>query len=205
MNQLLLTQEFQGMTVDFYRNQDEFLFTMEQVSQLAGYDNLVSFKNMIASHPELRERRASFLMKSEALEGGVLKNRERRFFTEEGLWEVLMVSGTPKGIEVRRFIAGVLKRIRKGELITDGMKSLPQKVENSLVNLESMAEKLLESHDKAVLPGLEEIVRGMKEFESRLQVIENEMKEQTLAVSVTQKAMEDMMGEMDTIYEKLGN
>lgn len=205
MNQLLLTQEFQGISIDFYRNQDEFLFTMEQVSQLAGYDNLVSFKNMIASHPELRERRASFLMKSEALEGGVLKNRERRFFTEEGLWEVLMVSGTPKGIEVRRFIAGVLKRLRKGELITDGMKSLPQKVENSLVNLESMAEKLLESHDKAVLPGLEEIVRGMKEFESRLQVIEKEMKEQTLAVSVTQKAMEDMMGEMDTIYEKLGN
>lgn len=205
MNQLLLTQEFQGISIDFYRNQDEFLFTMEQVSQLAGYDNLVSFKNMIASHPELRERRASFLMKSEALEGGVLKNRERRFFTEEGLWEVLMVSGTPKGIEVRRFIAGVLKKLRKGELITDGMKSLPQKVENSLVNLESMAEKLLESHDKAVLPGLEEIVKGMKEFESRLQAIEKEMKEQTLAVSVTQKAMEDMMGEMDTIYEKLGN
>lgn len=205
MNKLLLTQEFQGISIDFYRNQDEFLFTMEQVSQLAGYDNLVSFKNMIASHPELRERRASFLMKSEALEGGVLKNRERRFFTEEGLWEVLMVSGTPKGIEVRRFIAGVLKKLRKGELITDGMKSLPQKVENSLTNLESMAEKLLESHDKAVLPGLEEIVRGMKEFESRLQVIEKEMKEQTLAVSVTQKAMEDMMGEMDTIYEKLGN
>lgn len=205
MNKLLLTQEFQGISIDFYRNQDEFLFTMEQVSQLAGYDNLVSFKNMIASHPELRERRASFLMKSEALEGGVLKNRERRFFTEEGLWEVLMVSGTPKGIEVRRFIAGVLRKLRKGELITDGMKSLPQKVENSLVNLETMAEKLLESHDNAVLPSLEEIIKGMKEFESRLQVIEKEMKEQTLAVSVTQKAMEDMMGEMDNIYEKLGN
>lgn len=205
MNQLLLTQEFQGISIDFYRNQDEFLFTMEQVSQLAGYKQIQNFKDVLTNHPELRERRASFLMKSGALEGGVWKNRERRFFTEEGLWEVLMVSGTPKGIEVRRFIAGVLKKLRKGELITDGMKSLPQKVENSLVNLETMAEKLLESHDKAVLPGLEEIVKGMKEFESRLQVIEKEMKEQTLVVSVTQKAMEDMMGEMDTIYEKLGN
>ena len=205
MNQLLLTQDFQGVSVDFYRNQDEFLFTMEQVSQLAGYSDVSKFQRLLQNHPELRERRASFLMKSEALEGGVLKNRERRFFTEEGLWEVLMVSGTPKGIEFRRFIAGVLKKLRKGELITDGMKSLPQKVENSLVNLETMAEKLLESHDNAVLPSLAEIIKGMKEFESRLQVIEKEMKEQTLAVSVTQKAMEDMMGEMDNIYEKLGN
>ena len=203
MNQLLLTQEFQGVAVDFYRNQDEFLFTMEQVSQLDGYSDVSKFQRLLQNHPELRERRSSLLMKAGALEVGVWKKRERRFFTEEGLWEVLMVSGTPKGIEVRRFIAGVLKKLRKGELITDGMKSLPQKVENSLVNLESMAEKLLESHDKAVLPGLEEIVRGMKEFESRLQVIEKEMKKQTLAVGVTQKAMEDMMGDMDTIYEKL--
>ncbi len=40
MNQLLLTQEFKGISVDFYRNQDEFLFTMEQVSQLAGYKQM---------------------------------------------------------------------------------------------------------------------------------------------------------------------
>ena len=194
MNQLITTQMFEGMTIDVYRSEDKFLFTMEQVSQAMGYSDTRTFKDLMVNNPELRDKEFSFLMKVDSLEGGILKKREKRFFTEDGLYEVAFKARTKKAEEFRKFVRALLKRLRKGELVPQGHQVLAhQQADQLLLQMKELTEKMDNDQEEKVIPMLERIVASYEETKERLDKIEEKMKKMETSIQVSQQTIEEIM------------
>lgn len=194
MNQLITTQMFEGMTIDVYRSEDKFLFTMEQVSQAMGYSDTRTFKDLMVNNPELRDKEFSFLMKVDSLEGGNLKKREKRFFTEDGLYEVAFKARTKKAEEFRKFVRALLKRLRKGELVPQGHQVLAhQQADQLLLQMKELTEKMDNDQEEKVIPMLERIVASYEETKERLDKIEEKMKKMETSIQVSQQTIEEIM------------
>lgn len=76
----------------------------------AGIGNIIS-RNGYLNAPEF-----STTHKLCVVEGGREVNREMRIFTEDGIYEVTMLSGQPKAQLFRKWIRGILKGLHKGKL-----------------------------------------------------------------------------------------
>lgn len=194
MNQVITTQIFEGTSIDIYRSEDKFLFTMEQVSQAMGFKNEESFKQLLISNPELRDKEFSFLMKVNSLEGGILKKREKRFFTEDGLYEVAFKARTKKAEEFRKFVRTLLKRLRKGELVPRGHQVLAhQQADQILLQMKELTEKMDNDQEEKVIPMLERIVANYEETKERLDKIEEKIKQMETSIQVSQQTIEEIM------------
>lgn len=194
MNQLITTQMFEGMTIDVYRSENKFLFTMEQVSSAMGFKNEESFKQLLINNPELRDKEFSFLLKVDSLEGGILKKREKRFFTEDGLYEVAFKARTKKAEEFRKFVRTLLKRLRKGELtVPSNMGIVNQQADQILLQMKELTEKMDNDQEEKVIPMLERIVASYEETKERLDKIEEKMKKMETSIQVSQQTIEEIM------------
>lgn len=193
MNQLITTQMFEGMTIDVYRSEDNFLFTMEQISRAMEYSE-ASLKDLIIKNPHLRDKEFSFLMKVDSLEGGILKKREKRFFTEDGLYEVAFKARTKKAEEFRKFVRTLLKRLRKGELVPQGNQVLAhQQADQILLQMKELTEKMDNDQEEKVIPMLEKIASSYEETKARLEKMEERMKTIEISIQVSQQTIEEIM------------
>ncbi|MDK4484747.1 hypothetical protein MVQ23_02575 [Fusobacterium necrophorum] len=193
MNQLITTQMFEGMTIDVYRSEDNFLFTMEQISRAMEYSE-ASLKDLIIKNPHLRDKEFSFLMKVDSLEGGILKKREKRFFTEDGLYEVAFKARTKKAEEFRKFVRTLLKRLRKGELtVPSNMGIVNQQADQILLQMKELTEKMDNDQEEKIIPMLERIVESYEETKERLDKIEEKMKKMETSIQVSQQTIEEIM------------
>ncbi|CAL7899027.1 BRO family protein [Fusobacterium necrophorum] len=193
MNQLITTQMFEGMTIDVYRSEDNFLFTMEQISRAMEYSE-ASLIDLIIKNPHLRDKEFSFLMKVDSLEGGILKKREKRFFTEDGLYEVAFKARTKKAEEFRKFVRTLLKRLRKGELtVPSNMGIVNQQADQILLQMKELTEKMDNDQEEKIIPMLERIVESYEETKERLDKIEEKMKKMETSIQVSQQTIEEIM------------
>lgn len=194
MNQLITTQMFEGMTIDVYRSENKFLFTMEQVSSAMGFKNEESFKQLLINNPELRDKEFSFLLKVDSLEGGIVKKREKRFFTEDGLYEVAFKARTKKAEEFRKFVRTLLKRLRKGELVPQGHQVLAhQQADQILLQMKEITEKMDNDQEEKIIPMLEKIASSYEETKARLEKMEERMKTIEISIQVNQQTIEEIM------------
>lgn len=115
---LLTKENFGGIELDFYRNEENEIFmTIEQLAQALEYNNKSSVDSIISRNNYLREKDFSVTCKLQATDG---KAYNSRLFTEDGLYEITMLSKQPKAREFRSFVRKLLKGLRKGELqVTD--------------------------------------------------------------------------------------
>jgi len=75
--ELITSQRFEGVLLDIYRGEDDFLFTSDQLTQAAGFKEEKYLQQLISRNPELRNREFSVLCKVDSMEGGV-KNNEKK-------------------------------------------------------------------------------------------------------------------------------
>lgn len=194
MNQLITTQIFEGTSIDVYRSEEKFLFSMEQVSQAIGYVEEQGIRKLLINNPELRDKEFSFLLKVDSLEGGILKKREKRFFTEDGLYEVAFKARTKKAEEFRKFVRTLLKRLRKGELtVPSNMGIVNQQADQILLQMKELTEKMDNDQEEKVIPMLERIVASYEETKERLDKIEEKMKKMETSIQVSQQTIEEIM------------
>lgn len=193
MNQLITTQIFEGTSIDIYRSEDNFLFTMEQISRAMEYSE-ASLKDLIVKNPHLRDKEFSFLMKVNSLEGGIVKKREKRFFTEDGLYEVAFKARTKKAEEFRKFVRTLLKRLRKGELVPQRNQILAhQQADQILLQMKELTEKMDNDQEEKVIPMLERIAANYEETKERLDKIEEKIKQMETSIQVSQQTIEEIM------------
>lgn len=167
---------------------------MEQVSQAMGFKNEESFKQLLISNPELRDKEFSFLMKVNSLEGGIVKKREKRFFTEDGLYEVAFKARTKKAEEFRKFVRTLLKRLRKGELVPQRNQILAhQQADQILLQMKELTEKMDNDQEEKVIPMLERIAANYEETKERLDKIEEKIKQMETSIQVSQQTIEEIM------------
>ena len=126
----LLTQEnFGGIELDLYRNENNEVFmTAKQLGEALEYANpVIAINKMVSRNERLKKEEFSVLTSLVSTDG---KAYNTRLFTEDGLYELTMLSKQPKAEEFRDFIRKLLKGLRKGELQVTEAKVYSYMVDN---------------------------------------------------------------------------
>jgi len=117
MNELTLVKQdvFGGNDVDIYRNgNNEVFMTAKQLGEVLEYANKAqAITNIVNRNSYLDNKEFSVQLKLSSTDG---KDYETRLLTEDGIYEVTMLSKQPKAQEFRHYIRKLLKGLRKGEL-----------------------------------------------------------------------------------------
>ncbi len=114
MNELQLAkaEHFGNVEADIYSNGADMFMTINQLAGCLGYSNKDGISSMISRNSYLKGSEFSVTCKLQATDG---KFYETRVFTEDGIYEVTMLSSQPKAKEFRAWIRGVLKALRSGK------------------------------------------------------------------------------------------
>jgi prophage antirepressor-like protein len=113
---LIRSESFGAVMCDFWKNsQGEIMMTGEQLGTALEYaDPIKAISNLVARNPYLADAEFSVVLKMRSTDG---KRYMTRLFTEDGIYEVAMLSGTDRAKAFRAWIRGVLKALRKGEAV----------------------------------------------------------------------------------------
>lgn len=125
---------FENQNIQLYTQDNELIMDVDQLAEAVGFGNEVAFKNFLTKNPELLSEEFSFLRKVNNIEGGIIKKREKRFFNEQGIYEVALLARTERGKSFRKFARGLITKFHKKEL-------LPVNNEDFIRKLQSLDEK----------------------------------------------------------------
>ena len=91
--------------------------TINQLSEVLGYKEKDGVKKIIKRNEYLKEKEFSQVVPIEFKEEGgqIVTTQNTRIFTEDGIYEVTMLSKTETGKKFRRVVRNIIKSLRKGE------------------------------------------------------------------------------------------
>ena len=115
--QLVKSEQFGTVQADIYSNNKDMFMTINQLAECLEYASKSGVENIVSRNEYLKEATFSSTHKVWVDE----KQRETRIFTEDGIYEITMLSKQPKAREFRAWIRNILKALRKGEAKIIGM------------------------------------------------------------------------------------
>lgn len=193
--ELLLATEFEKEKINFFLDVDEVVMDTEQLRKATGFKTMRGLELLLKEHPELLEKEYSYKKKVPNLEGGVTKMREKRFFTESGIYEVTFLASTQRAREFRRFASTILKSVRKGEMLpklpADRWNLMEEKF-NKITNLFEERQEQLENLDEnaeKIINLLEELKLKFIKFDN----LEADVKELKKKVTLITESMDDFL------------
>lgn len=125
---------FENQNIQLYTQDNELIMDVDQLAEAVGFNLKANFEKFLLNNPELLSEEFSFLRKVNNIEGGIIKKREKRFFNEQGIYEVALLARTERGKSFRKFARGLITKFHKKEL-------LPVNNEDFLRKLQSLDEK----------------------------------------------------------------
>ena len=164
--ELIEKENFGAVECDFFKNKEnEIYMTISQLAKALGYSSKNAIDNMLRRNEYLQDGEFSTTYSLLVVEGNREVTRERVVFTEDGVYEVTMLSTKPKAREFRCWARQVIKEIRK-----TGSYSVEQY--NNDINefdvLRGMVDKLEEVSNK-----VEEVENNQEVLEKRLDNLDN--------------------------------
>ena len=139
-NKSLIT--YNGMKLGVTIKNNEIEIEMDVLAKAIGYADESSIRQIITRNPELKNKEFSYLKKVDSIENGILKKREKRLFTEDGLYEVTMLANTENAKKFRRFVRELMKKYRKNELILRTPTLLPAQLDEMVDIIKSRDEEI---------------------------------------------------------------
>lgn len=114
--ELVKSFNFNDIKCDIYSKNNEVFMTMNQLSDALGYKEKDGIKKIVKRNEYLKDKEFSRVIPIEFKEGGqIVTTQETRVFTEDGIYEVTMLSRTETGKKFRKVVRGIIKSLRKGE------------------------------------------------------------------------------------------
>lgn len=137
--QIIKSEMFNSVTCDFYQNENGDVFmTINQLAQSLEYASKKGVENLVANNEYLRGEEFSTLAKVSTGTHGKGGTQATRIFTEDGIYEVTMLSQRPKAKVFRAFVRKTLKALRKGEAVLIQPQSEDTKLEIQRMRAEAM-------------------------------------------------------------------
>lgn len=115
--ELIKSFNFNGIECNIYSKDNELFMTINQLSEVLGYKEKDGIKKIIKRNEYLKEKEFSQIAPIEFKEEGgqIVTTQNTRIFTEDGIYEVTMLSKTETGKKFRKVIRNIIKSLRKGE------------------------------------------------------------------------------------------
>lgn len=168
--------KFEDIELQININKDyEIEMDMEELSKAIGFKENETLKKMITRNPSLQDREFSYLKKVLNEEGGVLKKREKRIFTQDGIYEVALLANTERAKKFRKFARDLITKFRKNEItINAGITGIVNDKLDKMVNLvqdrndeiDEILEYLNSAKDK--FEKIDEIEKDVKDIKSKI-------------------------------------
>lgn len=153
----------------------ELEMDMEELSKAIGFEDTNSLRNLITKNSDLQNREFSYLKKVLNNEGGILKKREKRIFTQDGIYEVALLANTERAKKFRKFARDLITRFRKNEItINAGITGIVNDKLDKMVNLvqdrndeiDEILKYLNSAKDK--FEKIDEIEKDVKDIKSKI-------------------------------------
>ena len=180
-NKSLIT--YNGMQLGVTIKNNEIEIEMDVLAKAIGYADESSIRQIITRNPELKNKEFSYLKKVSSVENGVVKKREKRLFTEDGLYEVTMLANTENAKKFRRFVRELMKKYRKNELILRTPTLLPAQQ----AQLDEMV-RLIKARDGEI----GDLLDSFEAFQTYLTDIEVIKEDVKLLISLHDRLVEDV-------------
>lgn len=110
--QLIKSEHFGEIEADIYSNGDDVFMTINQLAACLEYADKRAIEKLLERNAYLKNKEFSFIQKVPYTAGGT---QNTRTFTEDGIYEITMLSGQPKAKEFRAWVRGILKVLRSGD------------------------------------------------------------------------------------------
>ena len=110
--QLIKSESFGEVQADIYSNGNDMFMTINQLSKCLGYSDRSGVQKILNRNEYLRKPEFVGRDNLSHPQGG---SQETTIFTEDGIYEITMLSGQPKAKQFRAWIRKVLKALRTGE------------------------------------------------------------------------------------------
>lgn len=187
--------QFEEQNIQLYSQNNEILMTMEELTEAIGFANEIGIKKLLDRNPELLTEEFSFLRKVKNLEGGVVKNREKRFFNEQGIYEAALLARTEKAKKFRKFARVLITKFHRKEMflatpeVTNVkvkiMDEKLDKIEAILIERQEVFEKMEGDSEKEIklLEKLEGKLKTLDGVDQRLSMIEEKIEEIIVCVN----------------------
>jgi len=134
--QIVKSETFIQVACDFWQNENGDVFmTNNQLAKALGYADKSGVEKIVQRNEYLKEIEFSTTGKLSALDG---KLRDTMIYTEDGIYEVTMLSKQPKAKVSRAFVHKTLKVLRKGDEVFIQPQSEDAKLEIQLMRTEVM-------------------------------------------------------------------
>lgn len=146
---LIKSESFGGVQADIYSNDKDMYMTALQLGECLGYANPRESINKIVSRNDyLRDAEFSAEVALTSPRGDT---QSTRVFTEDGIYEVTMLSRTDKAKDFRSWVRRILKGLRKGEakLAPMTQAEILAMQANLLVSMEQRVNAIDEKAEKA--------------------------------------------------------
>lgn len=110
--QLIKSATFGEVQTDIYSDSNDMYMTIGQLAACLEYSSRRGIEMLLDRSPYLKEPEFSVTHKLCATDG---KQYNTRVFTEDGIYEVTMLSNQPKAKDFRAWIRKILKGLRRGD------------------------------------------------------------------------------------------
>ena len=182
--------QFEEQNIQLYSQNDELLMTMEELAEAIGFTNDTGFKNFISNNTELLNEEFSFLRKVKNLEGGIVKNREKRFFNEQGIYEAALLARTEKAKKFRKFARVLITKYHRREMLPVSSEALITKIKITDEKLDKIERILVDRQEtfKKMNEDSEKEITLLEKLEQKIQILDS--------VDERLKAMEEKIGEI---------
>ncbi len=182
--------KFEEQDIQLYSQNDELVMSMEELGEATGFTNKNVFKDFLSRNPELLTEEFSFLRKVKNLEGGIVKNREKRFFNEQGIYEAALLARTEKAKKFRKFARVLITKYHRREMLPVSSEALITKIKITDEKLDKIERILVDRQEtlKKMNDDSEKEITLLEKLEQKIQILDS--------VDERLKAMEEKIGEI---------
>ena len=182
--------KFEEQDIQLYLQNNELLMTMEELAEAIGFSEAKAFRNFLANNSELLTEEFSFLRKVKNLEGGIVKNREKRFFNEQGIYEAALLARTEKAKKFRKFARVLITKYHRREMLPVSSEALITKIKITDEKLDKIERILVDRQEtfKKMNEDSEKEITLLEKLEQKIQILDS--------VDERLKAMEEKIGEI---------